>query len=256
MARLEMSNSSSSTGLMTDSHNRNRAILSSGEVRRSQNTDVQLSYKGIFAISRTKESLRNEKPLLYITLGLPNCREVSGNGGLVVATVSKRYYTTRVMSGECEGVQSNHVLNKDILNASGDSKKTTINNKKKSQGLYKKLCTRNVLEFAYELVSKAKGANTVGSNNETLDGYSKKHIEEEIKLLKSHQRKFKPTRRVYIAKAKGGKIPLGIPNPRDKVLQKAMALILEEVYEKLFLNCSHGFRPKRGTHSALKEVTK
>jgi len=48
---------------------------------------------------------------------------------------------------------------------------------------------------------------------------------------------------------------LGIPSPRDKVVQKVMAMALEEIYEPKFLNSSHGFRPKRGAHSALKSVT-
>lgn len=48
--------------------------------------------------------------------------------------------------------------------------------------------------------------------------------------------------------------PLGISNPRDKVIQQAMKLVLEAILEPKFLNSSHGFRPKRGCHTALREV--
>jgi len=49
--------------------------------------------------------------------------------------------------------------------------------------------------------------------------------------------------------------PIGIPSPRDKVVQKSITMALEKIYEKKFLDCSYGFRPKRGTHLAIKDVT-
>jgi retron-type reverse transcriptase len=57
-------------------------------------------------------------------------------------------------------------------------------------------------------------------------------------------------------KSNGKKRPLGIPSPRDKVVLKAMHMILEKVYEPTFLNANHGFRPNCGTHSALESITK
>jgi retron-type reverse transcriptase len=92
-------------------------------------------------------------------------------------------------------------------------------------------------------------------DSETLDGYSNQTIEEVLNTLKDHSLKFKPVRRMYIPKKDGSLRPLGIPSPRDKVIQKAMATVLDEIYEPKFLNSSFGFRSGRGTHGALKQAT-
>lgn len=109
---------------------------------------------------------------------------------------------------------------------------------------------------AYNRIKSKAGNMTPGSDPETLDGISREKIRGIIAELRSKKFQFRPVRRTYIPKPNGKTRPLGIPSPMDKLVQEVMRMILDAIYEHTFKDSSHGFRPGRSCHSALKEVTK
>lgn len=112
--------------------------------------------------------------------------------------------------------------------------------------------TVGLLREAYRRTRK-DGA--VGVDGQTAKEYEQR-LEENLtgllNRLKSGTYQAPPVRRVYIPKGDGKKTrPIGIPTFEDKVLQRAVAMVLEAVYEQDFLGCSYGFRPGRNAHQAL-----
>src|SRR5437879_6623000 len=95
---------------------------------------------------------------------------------------------------------------------------------------------------------------TKGTTDETVDAMSLEKIEKLIDEVRHERHRWTPVRRVYIAKKKGGQRPLGLPTWKDKLLQEVMRSILEAYYEPQMSRHSHGFRPGRGCHTALREI--
>jgi len=96
---------------------------------------------------------------------------------------------------------------------------------------------------------------TPGVEETTLDGINMRYLEKIQNLMKSGKFTFSPARRIQIPKPGKKKTrPLTIASPRDKIVQKAIQIVLEQSFEPEFLDCSHGFRPNRGTHTAIKQL--
>ena len=125
---------------------------------------------------------------------------------------------------------------------------------------YKQLFDINIYKSAYQQLKSNPGYFTEGTDNETLDGISLEWAQDVINQMKNRNFQFKPSLKVYIKKNNtltNGKLrPIGIPSTRDIIIQQALRMILEYIYEPLFLNTSHGFRPKRSTTTALYEIKK
>ena len=97
-----------------------------------------------------------------------------------------------------------------------------------------------------------------GIDGQTAEQYASK-LEENLQSLlsrfKTGQYRAPAVRRVHIPKGDGKKTrPIGVPTFEDKVLQRAVAMVLEPIYEQEFLDCSYGFRPRRSAHQALEAV--
>lgn len=249
-----ISNRSQRLGYMIKCFNRNRIFVRACETKRNRYQELPLTATiTLDVICMTKRVLRVNILVVVVTVGLPKSRKRYGNGGLIVAATKIGVFsnTSKVMFKKCEVIQRRGLTTSNL----GMGHKKSVQNLD-NRFYQDKICNPERLIQAYELVSKSEASNTKGINSETLDSYSKDTIYSVSNSLKDHSFKFKPIRRVEIPKPNGGTRKLGIPSPRDKVIQKAMAMALEEIYEFKFLNSSHGFRPKRGTHSALKSVTR
>lgn len=122
------------------------------------------------------------------------------------------------------------------------------------EGVYRQLYRPDLYLRAYGKLYRNSGAMTPGSNTETVDAMSLEKIDRIIDVMRREAWQWTPARRTYIPKKKG-KRPLGLPAWSDKLVQEALRLLLEAYYEPRFSALSFGFRPGRGCHSALREIT-
>ena len=120
--------------------------------------------------------------------------------------------------------------------------------------LYRQMFNPQLYLLAWGRIYSNKGAMTPGITGETPDGMSLARIGRVIDALRHERFRFRPVKRHYIPKKNGDKRPLGLPTWTDKLVGEVMRLLLEAYYEPRFSGRSHGFRPRRGCHTALSEV--
>jgi RNA-directed DNA polymerase len=124
--------------------------------------------------------------------------------------------------------------------------------------LYGTLCQKVVLEWAWAKARANDGApgedgvrfEQIEKSEQGVTGY----LEAILRELEGKKYRAGWVRREYIPKANGKMRPLGIPNIKDRVIQTAVVLLLEPIFEEDFKDCSHGFRPGRGCKGALEEI--
>lgn len=110
------------------------------------------------------------------------------------------------------------------------------------------------LRYAYELTRKDGATGIDGQTAADYEANLEQNLRDLLGRIKSGRYKAPPVRRVYVPKPDGSKRPLGIPTFEDKVAQRAIVLLLEPLYEQVFLPCSYGFRPGRTAHQALRDL--
>ena len=108
--------------------------------------------------------------------------------------------------------------------------------------------------MAYGNIYSNQGAMTPGASAETADGMSEDKIDQIIGLMRHERYRFSPARRAYIPKKNGKLRPLGLPSWSDKLVGEVVRLLLEAIYEPCFSSSSHGFRKRRGCHTALRDI--
>lgn len=129
---------------------------------------------------------------------------------------------------------------------------------RKFHALYDKLYREDILYRGWKQVKENKGS--AGIDNQTIEDIEDYGVD---KLVQEIQEELKegsynppPVSRVYIPKAKGKTRPLGIPTVKGRIIQTAMKIVIEPIFEADFKECSYGFRPKRNQHQALEVIRK
>src|SRR5574341_2065902 len=120
--------------------------------------------------------------------------------------------------------------------------------------LYRQLFNPQLYLLAYGRIYANHGAMTPGVTQETADGMTLAKIGAIIAAMRHERYRFAPVRRTLIPKTNGKLRPLGLPTWPDKLVGEVVRLLLEAYYEPTFSDHSHGFRPGRGCHTALREV--
>jgi len=121
--------------------------------------------------------------------------------------------------------------------------------------IYNFMCYPEWLYRAYWSVKSNSGSGTAGVDGQTLEDFEEdlgENLKDLSEELKAESYEPKPVRRTYIPKGDGRKRPLGIPTIKDRVVQEALRMLLEPIYEQDFSDYSFGFRPNRRTHDAIK----
>lgn len=113
-------------------------------------------------------------------------------------------------------------------------------------------------ELLREAYRRTRKSGAPGVDGQTAEQYAENlevNLQSLLDRFKSGRYKAPPVRRVHIPKDTGSQTrPIGVPTFEDKVLQRAVAMVLEAVYEQDFLDCSYGFRPGRSAHQALDDL--
>ncbi|MBF8982029.1 group II intron reverse transcriptase/maturase [Lutibacter sp. B2] len=141
----------------------------------------------------------------------------------------------------------------DLLALSNLKAKSEIGTEK----LLERIVSKRNLYEAYKRVKKNKGSHGVdGMRVDELLTYLQGNVSSLISNLLSGKYKPQPVRRVEIPKSNSGVRLLGIPTVVDRLIQQAIAQILNEIFDNEFSESSYGFRPKRSAHMALKQAQK
>jgi retron-type reverse transcriptase len=128
---------------------------------------------------------------------------------------------------------------------------------RKFHGLFDLISDMDWLRLAHDYVARNAGSKTAGCDGVIMTGFDEDlegNLRRLHEALKSDKFAACPVRRVNIPKANGKVRPLGIPSIRDRIVQEAVRMVLEPIYEADFNQRSFGFRPNRCTMDAIRHL--
>lgn len=210
------------------------------------------TFLDIVSLSHIPQMIKLQGPNLDIyglqrTLALPKGRKPYGKRAVVVVSrktnegqqVDSRKKKTLIIPKRCE----------TLIDLRKNYKDEAVRSR-----LIHYIADVNTLILAYETIKSRPGNMTQKKSAlETLDGIDAEYFSRISIQIRKGKYRFTPARHVWIPKpGKSEKRPFQIAPAREKIVQKAMELVISSIYEPNFLPTSHGFRPNKSTHSALK----
>src|SRR3954471_21884351 len=147
-------------------------------------------------------------------------------------------------------------MHRNSTNVSTKQERLAVLAKQAPQMAFTSLAYLMDIDWLKEAYQRTRKDGAVGVDGVTAEDYERDlegNLQSLLDRVKSGTYRAPPAKRVHIPK--GGSTtetrPIGIPTLEDKVLQRAVVMLLEPIYEQDFLDCSHGFRPGRSAHQAL-----
>ena len=194
--------------------------------------------------------------------GSPDSRNAWGDGGFIVGTFNqvRTIHNSSVLLAKQKNPKEARIVSSTVTIPTGVEnlekliKDNLVDKNMINNHVIGIVADVNVLLLAYSKIKSKPGNMTPGVNSTTLDGMNMEWFNKLSRDLQTGTFKFQPARRVEIPKTNGGTRPLGVASPRDKIVQEAMKLVLEAIFEPAFSVHSHGFRPGKSCHSAFKEI--
>lgn len=224
-----------------------------------KNTSTALQKEDYIAQGPKLNRLKNWKNLRTTGFNLYESLSNKGKRSVYSTLTKEGTQTNRLFLDLCRSFSTNIRSNNLDELVLATELKQMVEKYKNKDGRYGNLIqiigSLPTVKLAYLMVKSNPGISAKGISNKTLDGINLKDLQKISKDILSGAIKFFPVRRVLISKpGKFALRPLGVSSPREKIVQKAIDLVLTAIFEEIFLDCSHGSRPNRSGHSALKHL--
>lgn len=216
----------------------------------------RLRTQGSVRTFKSVGNLRVNNNVIFKNSGNPDYRKIRGFGGLVVRNFASFSGTRKKSSlkADSQTMLSGVDTVKSGLNNIELQVQNFLETGTKVKGLSNLISNPHYLRASHQKIKSAGGATTSGLSKTTLGSINEEWFNIISRSINNGEYKFESTRRKPIPKPQGGERPLGIPNPRDKIIHEAIRQLLEIVFERQFMEESCGLRVNRSCHTTLNDI--